>query len=147
MTYDLFGGITFKRKKVKEKQLIQEKKEKANRLEKELEDVQEEFQKLQEAMEYFDSIFEVGTNIRHKRYGLGTITARSDNIIEVAFIKGEKKKFGMIVSIINSIIRPQGVDCTEQMKKNIDILKRKTAIKSAVSYAEKNLSEYTEYLD
>lgn len=145
--YDLFGGITFKRKKVKEKQLIQEKKEKANRLEKELEDVQEEFQKLQEAMEYFDSIFEVGTNIRHKRYGLGTITARSDNIIEVAFIKGEKKKFGMIVSIINSIIRPQGVDCTEQMKKNIDILKRKTAIKSAVSYAEKNLSEYTEYLD
>lgn len=147
LTYDLFGGITFKRKKVKEKQLIQEKKEKANRLEKELEDVQEEFQKLQEAMEYFDSIFEVGTNIRHKRYGLGTITARSDNIIEVAFIKGEKKKFGMIVSIINSIIRPQGVDCTEQMKKNIDILKRKTAIKSAVSYAEKNLSEYTEYLD
>ena len=147
LTYDLFGGITFKRKKVKEKQLIQEKKEKANRLEKELEDVQEEFQKLQEAMEYFDSIFEVGTNIRHKRYGLGTITARSDNIIEVAFIKGEKKKFGMIVSIINSIFSPQGVDCTEQMKKNIDILKRKTAIKSAVSYAEKNLSEYTEYLD
>ena len=146
-TYGLFSGITFKRPKTKEKQLIQEKKEKAVRFAKELKTAQDELKKLQEALEYLNTVFKIGAGIQHKKYGLGTITDNNGNSIEIEFANGDKKKFGMFLSAVNNIIVSQTDDYAEQMQKYRETLKKEAAIKNAVSYAEKNFAEYAEYID
>ena len=75
----------------KEKQLIQEKKEKAVRFAEELKSAQEDLQKLQEAMEYLNTTFKIGADIQHKKYGLGTITAHNGGSIEIELANGEKR--------------------------------------------------------
>ncbi len=146
-TYGLFSGITFKRPKTKEKQLIQEKKEKAVRFAEELKTAQDELKKLQEALEYLNMVFKIGAGIQHKKYGLGTITDNHGSSIEIEFANGDKKKFGMVLSAVNNIIVSQTDDYAEQMQKYKETLKKEAAIKNAVSYAEKNFAEYAEYID
>ena len=146
-TYGLFSGITFKRPKTKEKQLIQEKKEKAVRFAEELKTAQDELKKLQEALEYLNMVFKIGAGIQHKKYGMGTITDNNGSSIEIEFANGDKKKFGMVLSAVNNIIVSQTDDYAEQMQKYREILKKEAAIKNAVSYAEKNFAEYAEYID
>ena len=90
-TYGLFSGITFKRPKTKEKQLIQEKKEKAVRFAEELKTAQDDLKKLQEALEYLNTVFKMGVDIQHKKYGLGTITDNNGSSIEIEFANGEKR--------------------------------------------------------
>lgn len=146
-TYGLFSGITFKRPKTKEKQLIQEKKEKAVRFAEELETAQDDLKKLQEALEYLNTVFKMGVDIQHKKYGLGTITDNNGSSIEIEFANGEKKKFGMVLSAVNNIIVSQADDYAEQMQKYRETLKKEATIKNAVSYAEKKFAEYEEYID
>ena len=146
-TYGLFSGITFKRPKTKEKQLIQEKKEKAVRFAEELKAAQDELKKLQEALACLNMVFKIGEGIQHKKYGLGTITDNNGNSIEIEFANGDKKKFGMFLSAVNNIIVSQTDDYAEQMQKYRETLKKEAAIKNAVSYAEKNFAEYAEYID
>lgn len=146
-TYGLFSGITFKRPKTKEKQLIQEKKEKAVRFAEELKTAQDELKKLQEALEYLNMVFKIGAGIQHKKYGLGTITDNHGSSIEIEFANGDKKKFGMVLSAVNNIIVSQTDDYAEQMQKYRETLKKEAAIKNTVSYAEKNFAEYAEYID
>ena len=131
----------------KEKQLIQEKKEKAVRFAEELKTAQDELKKLQEALEYLNMVFKIGAGIQHKKYGLGTITDNHGSSIEIEFANGDKKKFGMVLSAVNNIIVSQTDDYAEQMQKYRETLKKEAAIKNAVSYAEKNFAEYAEYID
>ena len=82
-TYGLFSGINFSRPKAKEKQLIVEKSEKARELFEDLKLAQTNMQSLEEAMAYLDNVFVPGANIQHKKYGLGLITNKDENTIEV----------------------------------------------------------------
>ena len=146
-TYGLFSGITFKRPKTKEKQLIQEKKEKAVRFAEELKTAQDDLKKLQEALEYLNTVFKMGVDIQHKKYDLGTITDNNGSSIEIEFSNGEKKKFGMVLSAVNNIIVSQADDYAERLQKYRETLKKEATIKNAVSYAEKKFADYAEYID
>ena len=146
-TYGLFSDITFKRPKTKEKQLLQEKKEKAIQLSEELKVAQENLQKLQEAIDYLNITFTVGANIIHKKYGFGTVVEKNDNTITATFENGQQKKFGLVLSTANNIISVQTDDYAEQLQKYREILKKETTIKNTVSYAENNFALYAEYLE
>ena len=146
-TYELFSGISFKRPKTKEKQLLQEKKEKAIQLSEELKVAQENLQKLQEAIDYLNITFTVGANIIHKKYGFGTVVEKNDNTITATFENGQQKKFGLVLSTANNIIYVQTYDYAEQLQKYREILKKETTIKNTVSYAENNFALYAEYLE
>lgn len=146
-TYELFSGISFNRPKTRERQLIQEKKDTAIKLSKELKTAQEKQRKLQKALEYLDSIFGIGTEIEHKKYGVGTVIGKAGSNIEVEFTSGEKRKFGVVLSVANDIIVSHVSDYLEKIQKYRDVLKKETAIKSELSYAEKKFAPYAEYLE
>ncbi len=146
-TYGLFEGITFKRPKTKEKQLIQEKKEKALRLSKDLEEARANYEKLMEALQYLDKAYAVGTMIRHKKYGDGRITDKHGTTIEVNFQNGDIRKLGIVLSSVNDIIVSVIEGYGGYIEKCRDILKKESSIRSAVSFAEKNFAPYVEDLE
>ena len=127
--------------------LIQEKKEKAVRLSEELKAAREEYECLEEALAYLDTIFSVGTGISHKKYGNGTIIARNGSTVEVEFEDGTKKKLGLTVSAANGIITSHMENYDEMPGSYREVIKKEAAIRNAVSYAEKNFSMYAEYLE
>ena len=146
-TYGLFEGITFKRPKTKEKQLIQEKKEKALRLSKDLEEARADYEQLMAALQYLDEAYAVGTMIRHKKYGEGRITDKHGTTIEVNFQDGDIRRLGIVLSSVNDIIVSGIEGYGGHIEKYRDILKKESSIRSAVSFAEKNFAPYAEYLE
>ena len=146
-TYGLFEGITFKRPKTKEKQLIQEKKEKALRLSKDLEEARADYEQLMAALQYLDEAYAVGTMIRHKKYGEGRITDKHGTTIEVNFQDGDIRRLGIVLSSVNDIIVSGIEGYGGHIEKCRDILKKESSIRSAVSFAEKNFAPYAEYLE
>lgn len=145
-TYGLFEGITFTRPKTKEKQLIQEKREKALRLSKDLEEARANYEKLTDALRYLDEAYAVGTAIQHKKYGDGKITDKHGTTIEVNFKDGDIRKLGIVLSAVNGIIVSGIEGYSERIREYRDILKKESSIRSAVSFAEKNFAPYAEYL-
>ena len=146
-TYGLFDGITFKRSKTKEKQLIQEKKEKALRLSKDLNEARANYEKLTDALRYLDEAYAVGTAIRHKKYGEGKIIDKHGTTIEVNFKDGDLRKLGIVLSAVNDIIVSGIEGYSERIREYRDILKKESSIRSVVSFAEKNFAPYAEYLE
>ena len=146
-TYGLFEGITFKRPKTKEKQLIQEKKEKALRLSKDLEEARADYDKLMAALQYLDEAYEIGTMIRHKKYSEGRITDKHGATIEVNFQDGDIRKIGIVLSAVNDIIVSEIEGYRGRIEECRDILKKESSIRSAVSFTEKNFAPYAEYLE
>ncbi|RHU37224.1 hypothetical protein DXD54_08515 [Clostridium sp. TM06-18] len=146
-TYGLFEGITFTRPKTKEKQLIQEKREKALRLSKDLEEARANYEKLTDALRYLDEAYAVGTAIQHKKYGDGKITDKHGTTIEVNFKDGDIRKLGIVLSAVNGIIVSGIEGYSERIREYRDILKKESSIRSAVSFAEKNFAPYAEYLE
>lgn len=146
-TYGLFEGITFTRPKTKEKQLIQEKREKALRLSKDLEEARANYEKLTDALRYLDEAYAVGTAIQHKKYGEGKITDKHGTTIEVNFKDGDIRKLGIVLSAVNGIIVSGIEGYSERIREYRDILKKESSIRSVVSFAEKNFAPYAEYLE
>ena len=146
-TYGLFDGITFKRPKTKEKQLIQEKREKALRLSKDLNEARANYEKLTDALRYLDKAYAVGTAIRHKKYGEGKIIDKHGTTIEVNFKDGDLRKLGIVLSAVNDIIVSGIEGYSERIREYRDILKKESSIRSAVSFAEKNFAPYAEFLE
>ena len=136
-----------KLQKAHEDKVAQENLDAAKAFAEELKAAQDDLKKLQEALEYLNTVFKIGAGIQHKKYGLGTITDNNGNSIEIEFANGDKKKFGMFLSAVNNIIVSQTDDYAEQMQTYRETLKKEAAIKNAVSYAEKNFAEYAEYID
>lgn len=146
-TYGLFSGITFKRPKTKEKQLIQEKKEKALRLSDNLKKAQDDLRFLQDALFYLDEVYTVGADINHKTYGPGVIVEKNGSTMAVKFANGDTKKLGLVLSAANHIITAKCDGYEERICQYKDILKKESSIKNAVGYAEKSFAPYAEYID
>lgn len=145
-TYDLFDGITFVRPKTKERQLINECREKAKQLSKKMEEARECLQELENAKEYINSILAEGTTIRQKMYGEGTIVKNSGSILTVRFSEGEEKQLGTFISLVNGIITADGFD-DEKLSRCKELLKKEELLKSSLMYAEKEFAPYAEYLE
>lgn len=145
-TYGLFEGITFVRPKSKERQLMQERKEKAVKLSDNLEKAKIELEVLEEAIFFINKILIKGEEIYHKKFGTGVITNNDGTSLTVGFSNGEEKKLGTVLVVANGF-----VSLKDTYQNKIDeyrnILKKEKAIRTAVSYAEKELAPYIEYLD
>jgi len=146
-TYGLFDGITFNRPKTKERQLIQEKKNKAISLSKELEKARLDYANLQNALDYLDDAYAIGMSVRHKKYGEGRVSEKHGTTIEVTFANEDKKKFGIIVVAVNDIIVSEIKGYNERINEFRPVLEKESSIRSAISFAEKNFAPYAEYLE
>ena len=148
--YNLLSGITFNRYKTKEKKLLLEKREKANELLKDLQNALDNKEKLNEALRYLDDVFPVGTSVRHRTYGSGTIIEKNDNakkIVKIAFSDGSQKSVGLIACAINGIIESDSLDYATKIDTYKTVLKKADSIKNTCDYAEKRFSPYAEFAD
>ena len=146
-TYGLFKGITFERPKSKDRQVMQERKEKARELKANYDDAREQEKLLEEAKEYVNSVLCEGVVVHHKKFGDGTITGKNGSGIEVLFENGERKKLGTFVSVANGLITTDAEGFVERIEEYRDLLKKEKSITAAVGYAERQLSSCIDYLD
>lgn len=146
-TYGLFNGISFARPKTKERQLIQERKEKALRLSDALIEARKELELLEEAIDYVNSVFEKNKNIIHKKFGTGIIKDNDGTSITVMFTNGDTKRLGTLVSVANDIISIDETEYKEKMHNYKILLKKEKSIRTSVIYAERELEPYIEYLE
>ena len=145
-TYNLFRGITFVRPKTKERQLMQERKEKAQELLAKLKNAQEQDEKLKGALQDVETILCVGTAVKHLSCGRGTITAKNENAITVAFENGKEIKFGIPECVADGFISVEAEEDAAKLEESKVFLKSKSAIESNLSYAEKQFALYSDYV-
>ena len=143
-TYNLFKGINYVVPRSKERQLMQERKEKARELKEDLDAATAKAEELDNVLAVLNETIKAGQTVHHTAYGSGTIAAVNDGRFTIHFDRVGDKELGIKVSIINGLITIDGLDLTEEQ---IATLKNENKIRSAVSYAEKVISPYWEYLD
>lgn len=145
-TYNLFRGITFTRPKIKERQLMQEKQEKAQELLNKLKSAQIQKKKLDQARQDVCSILDVGMDVKHSLYGNGRITSKNENTITVIFANGKEMKLGMPECITAGFISVEAEENVNRLVEAKEILKKTSAIECSLSYAEKQFAPYSEYI-
>lgn len=144
--YGLFDGITFVRLKSKERQLMQERKEKAIRLSAALEEARAKAKELEEAKEYLNSVLTEGVLVHHGKYGDGTVKSNCGTSVVVDFSEVGEKQFGTVIATVNGIIKPDVAGYAEKIETYKDVLKKEGTIMSSLSFAEKEFAPYSEYL-
>ena len=146
-TYNLFDGISFVRPKTSERQLMQERKDRAKELYDKMVAARGEMQRLTEAKDYVNDAFAKGVHLHHKKYGEGIIIDQDGNNITVEFSEVGPKKLGTHQSVAIGVISVDTEEYKEKIKKYIDILKKENSVKAALSYSEKQFQPYADYLD
>ena len=144
--YGLFDGITFVRPKSKERQLMQERKEKAIRLSAALEEARAKAKELEEAKAYLNSVLTEGVLVYHGKYGDGTVKSNGGTSVVVDFPEVGEKQFGTVIATVNGIIKPDVAGYAEKLETYKDVLKKEGTIISGLSFAEKEFAPYSEYL-
>lgn len=144
--YGLFDGITFVRPKSKERQLMQERKEKAIRLSAALEEARAKAKELEEAKAYLNSVLTEGVLVHHGKYGDGTVKSNGGTSVVVDFPEVGEKQFGTVIATVNGIIKPDVAGYAEKLETYKDVLKKEGTIISGLSFAEKEFAPYSEYL-
>lgn len=146
--YDLFDGISFTRPKMREKNLIIERKNTALRLLENYNKALEEMEYLNQAIKTIENELGVGITIQHKMFGKGEVLSYNNGIIEVSF----DEKYGikkLAIAVIFSMGLAKFED--EAVAKNIlpliPKLKNKESIPNTVRRAEQELQPYKEYLE
>ena len=146
-TYGLFQGISFVRPKTRERQLIQERKEKAKQLSDNLKEAQKCYQELEEVTDKVKSIFAAGVTIRHRKYGEGIVKSNDGKRITADFTENGEKQLDTSVSFANGIISADGDYDSEAISSYRHILRSESLIKSKLTYAEKEFAPYSDYLE
>lgn len=146
-TYNLFDGISFVRPKTSERQLMQERKEKAKELYDKMMAANEDMKRLAEAKEYVNSVYAEGVFLRHRKYGEGTIIKRDGDNITVEFPEVGIKKLGTRQSVAIGVISIDRKEYRDKIEEYIGLLKKEGSIKTALSYSEKQFQPYADYLD
>lgn len=145
-TYGLFKGISFERPKTKERQLMQERKDKAVRLSQQLEKARHDSEELKAALEYVDSVYTVGRAIHHKKYGDGIIKDKKDTLVTVEFPEAGEKQLESITLVVHGIVSVDVTDYESTVEKYQPILKDRTSIDSRLKSAEREFTPYAQYL-
>jgi len=146
-TYGLFHGISFTRPKSKERQLLQERKEKAAQLSEKLEAARNNLRILEEATAYVNSVFKAGEEVSHIRFGKGVVQTNDGMRITVEFPENETRQFGTLISAAKGIITSEEDDYAEKLAVYKAILGSEDKIRSRLIYAEKEFASYAEYLE
>ena len=145
-TYGLFKGISYVVPKTGERKLMQDRKEKAQALAAELEDAKAQLALLDEAKAYLAEAFAEGTKIRHRTFGEGVVQDLSGTNITAQFAKSGQKTLDIIACVINNLISVEDEAVSEKLQGYHDVLAKDHQIRNAVSWAEKALAPYADYL-
>ncbi|WP_458460547.1 hypothetical protein [Paenibacillus sp.] len=91
-TYNLFTGLQHKAKKeaIKAYRLEKLRQAEAEKIQKEIEEIEAQIQALDIQLDLYRSINLVGVQVNEKHYGVGTVVAQNVNTIKVAFADGER---------------------------------------------------------
>lgn len=143
-TYNLFKGIHYVVPKSRERQLMQERKDKAVELKQALDAANEKADELDQVLEFVSETVTAGKTIRHKSFGTGKILSVSDGSFRCAFETEGEKNLGINLSIVNGLITVEGLELSEEQ---VALIKDESKIRTAVSYGEKAFAPYAEYLD
>ncbi len=144
--YDLFDGISFNRPKTKEKNLIIERKLKAQRMLDNYKKAMDNLDKLNEALVSVEKALLPGTLMVHKMFGTGELVSYSNGAAEVSFPIGNKK-LGLAMVLSMGLVKISDSNIASEVLQYIPYLKDKDAIRSAFARAEKELEPYKEYLE
>ncbi|MBQ9367851.1 MAG: hypothetical protein IJT83_08730 [Victivallales bacterium] len=145
-TYGLFNGISFEKPKTKERQLMQERKDKAKKLAHELKDAETAKQELDEALQYMSDAYCIGTTLHHKKYGVGTIKNVQNGTIIINFAEVGEKQLDLLTVAAYGIVTVDTVGYNKAMSRHSAILKQRNNIETKLSIAEKNFAQYASYL-
>ena len=146
-TYGLFDGIKFVEPKSAERKLMQERKEKAQELADALEKAKQKLAELDEAKAYAAGVFQPGAEVRHKAFGTGTVSEVNDSTFTAHFSSAGIKSLNILTCIVNALVTVEDREIQEKLNGYRDILRRDQQICDAVSWAEKALLPYSEYLE
>ena len=145
-SYGLYSGMSFIRPKSKERQLMQERREKARQLSQEMEEARENLLELEKAKEYVNAALAEGTTIRHKKYGEGIIRSNNGTTLTVEFPEEGEKQLGTFVSLANGLITSDA-DNEEEFSRCRELSKKESLLKSKLVLAEKEFAAYAEYME
>lgn len=143
-TYRLFDGIHYVVPKNAERQLMQAKKEKAVELKKALDDAKNSMSQLNEVQNRLFEAVTVGKTVKHKSFGIGSITGVNNGRFIIAFEHIGAKELGIKMCVINNLISMDGLALTTDQ---MTLLKDEEKIRNALSRAEKAITPYWEFLD
>lgn len=102
--YNLYDGIMFSRPKMKEKQLITERREKAKEIQIEYEKVKKQYDLLDEAMNYFVTEINKSKIVKHKTAGICDVIS-----VDRQYIKIKAKSNGVATLSARLVLRM--IDC------------------------------------
>ena len=145
-SYNLFRGISFERLTPTERKIRWEKQQKARALLVELQQAQEQQEKLNEALQIISKMQEVGAKVKHPLYGSGTIIAKNDNAITITFANGKEIKFGRLESITGGYISFEAEKDVARLAEIKEMLKNKSSIKKKLDYVEREFALYRNYV-
>ena len=146
-TYNLFDGISFVVPKSSERQLMMERKEKAEELAQILEAAKQKLSELDKAKVYVASVFKPGTVIYHRSFGVGTISEVSDTTFTAKFPSVGDKSLGLATCVANALITIDDAETQVKLNSCRDILKRDQRIRDAADMAKKAFLPYAKYLE
>lgn len=144
--YNLFDGISFTKKNMKEKQLYLAEKAKAESLKKDFDKAKGDMDALQNALEYFVDAISVGDEVTHTKYGKGMVKTINDRHL-VADFPEKEAKLSLAAGIANNIISLDKPGFKEKAGEYRDVLIRYESIPRALDYASRALEPYEEYLE
>ena len=144
--YNLFDGIRFTRPKTKDRQLMQERKDKAAILSQNLEKARQDVKELQEALEYIRSIYVAGLTIKHKKYGDIVITEKDGYTVTVDVPDVGKKKLDIRALVANGIVTADVEGYAVMSEKYQPYLKDRDNIEPRLARAEQEFAPYAQYL-
>lgn len=145
-TYNLFRGITFVKPKTKERQLMQEKKNKAQELLEKLGTAQKQNEKLEQALQEISAMLSIDANVKHSLYGKGKISSKNENAITVTVENGKVLILGTPECIAEGFISIESEKDKDHMAEIKEILKNRFAIESTLAYMEKQFALYSDYI-
>ena len=146
-TYGLFQGIHYVTPKSGERQLVQERKQKAQELAAKLAEAEEQLALLNKAKIAICEILEPGIPINHKSFGRGIIEQANEKNVIVQFSDANQKTLGLVACVANGLIRCDNEEIQAVLTKHQSILKRDYQISAAVRRAYKELIPYTDFLN
>lgn len=146
-TYNLFKGIRFVVPKNDERRLMQEHRDKAVHLSKNLNEAREKLVPLAEGKRLLAEAVAPGVNVRHKAFGEGIIESVDDVAMTIRFHDGSVKKLSIVTSVMKRIVMLEDTSLWERIAPYEQCLLNEKQLRDAVSYAEKQLAPYSDYLN
>lgn len=144
--YDLFDGISYTRRNMKEKKLYLAEKEKAESLKASFDKARADMDMLQAALKFFTEMISVGDKIKHQKYGEGTVKFIDEKYIVGSFPK-KKAEISLPIGLANNLITMEKSGFEEKVAEYRAVLKKYDSIPKALDYAARVLEPYEEYLE